>query len=152
MAIPFEGRLEVRLTAPFHVQIELEKWQNIQGVAGDTEVRGRVVRVFRTDGRLPVGDPVAFTLWACDPGDEPTGPAYIYFDDLMTASYVEAYLYGDPPKCKLGAYEFGVIPAPSDEPTLTARELEGLLARFANPRVVAQKVLSATNWWQFWRR
>lgn len=152
MAIPLEGRLKVRLTAPFHVQVELEKWQNIQRVAGDIEVRGRVVRVFRTDGRLTVGDPVAFTLWACDAGDEPTGPAYIYFDDLMPASYVEAYLYGDPPKCDLGAYEFSVIPAPSDEPTLTPRELEGLLAQLVNPRVVAQTVLKATDWWRFWRR
>ena len=97
MAIPLEGRLKWRRTAPFHIQLELEKFQNVQRVAGNIRVQGRAVRVFRTDGRLTMGDRIAFALWACDAGDEPTGPAYIYFDDLTTAQYIEAYLYGDPP-------------------------------------------------------
>jgi hypothetical protein len=76
-----------------------------------------------------VGDRVAFPLWVCDAGDEPTGPAYIHRDHFMAARYMEVYLYGDPPECKLAAYEFGVIRAPSEEPTLTARELEELLEK-----------------------
>src|SRR5262249_47562226 len=101
MAMGLEGRLKGRRTAPFHVQLALEKPHDIQRVAGEIQVQGRAVRVFRTDGRLAVGDRVAFALWACDPRDEPTGPAFIYFDQFTTAKYMEAYLYGDPPACKL---------------------------------------------------
>jgi hypothetical protein len=76
----------------------------------------------------------------------------MYFDDVTTAKYLEAYLHGDPPECKLAAYEFGVIRAPSEQPTLTPRDLEDLLAQFAEAPVVLPKVRKATKWWQFWRR
>ena len=140
MAIPLQGRLEWRRTAPFHVQLELEKPEDLQRVAGQIQVQGRAVRVFRTDGRLAVGDRVAFPLWVCDAGDVPTGPAYIYYDTFMAASYMEAYLGGNPPELWLAAYEFSVIRAPSDEPTLTPRELEEWLGQFDK------------KWWQFWQR
>jgi hypothetical protein len=127
MTIPLEGRLHQRRTAPFHVQLELEKPHAIKWVPDEIRIHGRAVRVFRTDGRLAAGDHLTFPLWVCRPRDEPTGQAYIYFDDLMTASYLEAYLWGTPPDCELAAYEFRVIRAPSEEPTLTLRELEELL-------------------------
>jgi hypothetical protein len=125
--IALEGRLKWRLTAPFHVQLQLKKPLSIPRVAGDVQVQGRVVRVFRTDGRLALGDCVGFVVFACNPGDEPTGPAYIYLDDLTKARYMEIYLYGDPPECELAAYEFTLVSGPSDEPLLTPRELEMLL-------------------------
>jgi hypothetical protein len=50
----------------------------------------------------------------------------------MRARYLEAYLYGSPPDCKLAAYEFGVVGAPSEGPTLKSGELR-------------------TRWWQFWK-
>ena len=128
-----------RRTAPFHVQLELEKPQHIRRVAGDIKVQGRAVRVFRTDGRLTVGDQLAFALWACDPAQIPTGPAYIYFDDWATANYIEAYLFGNPPELHLAGYEFSVIRAPTDGPTLTPGQLEELLGM-------------TKKWWQFWRR
>jgi hypothetical protein len=138
MAIPLEARLKWRRTAPFHVQLEVERPQSNKRVTGDTQIQGRIVRIFRTDGRLAVGDRFAFPLWVCRAGDEPTGPAYIYYDDFMEASYIEAYLCGNPPECSLAAYEFGVISAPSDKPTLTPRELEELLEQFDNPRTEAR--------------
>ena len=152
MAIPLEGRLRWRRTAPFHVQLKLEKPEDIQRIAGDIQVQGRAVRVFRTDGRLTVRDRFAFSLWVCRAGDEPTGPAYIYYDDFMTASYMEAYLCGNPPECRLAAYEFSVIPAPSEEPTLTPSELEELLEQYDNARVAPARIPKATKWWQFWKR
>src|SRR5262245_48401413 len=74
--IALEGRLEWRLTAPFHVQLQLqlEMPLSIPIVSGDVQVQGRVVRVFRTDGRLALGDRVGSVIFACNPGDEPTGP------------------------------------------------------------------------------
>jgi hypothetical protein len=151
MAIPLEGRLKSRQTAPFHIQLELEKSEDFHAVSGDIQVHGRVVRVFRNDSRVAVGDRLGFDLWVCRPGDEPTGPAYIYYDDLKTASYMEAYLYGDPPECKLAAYEFNVIRTPSDEPTLTPRELEALLEQFGAAHAVPLRKQKETRWWRFWR-
>jgi hypothetical protein len=152
MAIPLKESLKWRQTAPFHIQLELEKPQDTHTVSGEIQVHGRAVRVFRTDGRVGVGDRLGFSLWVCRAGDEPTGPAYIHDDDFKTASYMEAYLYGDPPECKLAAYEFTVIRAPSDEPTLISRELEELLEGFGDARAVPLKMRKATSWWQFWRR
>jgi len=99
-----------------------------------------------------VGDRVAFALYVCRAGDEPTGPAYIYCDDFKAARYMEAYLFGDPPECKLAAYEFNVIRTPSDEPTLTSRQLEKLLEQFGNSWADLSGIQQATKWWQFWRR
>ena len=151
MTIPLEGRLKWRQTAPFHIQLELEKSEDFHPW-GDIQVHGRAVRVFRTDGRVAVGDSLGFALWVCRPGDEPTGPAYIYYDDLKTARYMEAYLYGDPPECELAAYEFNVIDTPSDEPTLTPRELEESLEQFGTSRPVPVRTQEETRWWRFWRR
>lgn len=123
----------------------------MHAVSGERQIHGHAVRVFRTDGRLGVGESVTFALWVCRPGDEPTGPAYIYCDDFKAANYMEAYLYGDPPACKLAAYEFNVIRAPSDEPTLTQRELEESLEQ-GNARVARLRMRTVTRWWRFWRR
>jgi hypothetical protein len=45
----------------------------------------------------------------------------------MQATHVEAYLHGDPPDCKLAAYEFAVISAPFDEPSMTVEQLQKLV-------------------------
>ena len=123
MAISWEERLKWRKTAPFHVQLQLTELTERLKAPSETIVRGTLVRVFRTDGRLRTGDPVAFKLWVCEPGNEPTGPAFIYLSAFVQARYLEAYLYGDPPKLELAAYEFAVLPFPSDAPRLTVEEL-----------------------------
>ena len=64
---------------PFHVQLELNKREEMPRTPGKRRLQGRV---FRTDGRLAVGDEIAFSLWVCRKGDEPTGQAYIYDADL----------------------------------------------------------------------
>jgi hypothetical protein len=151
MAIPLEGRLWWRRTAPFHVQLELEKARDLVRALGETQVRGLAVRVFRTDGRLSAGDRIEFPLWVCRTGDEPTGPAFIYEDAFSRAEYIEAYLAGTPPKCQLAAYEFCVLDAPSDRPVLTPEQLE----QPKPPRVAPQTKtgqVSKRRTWQFWKR
>ena len=64
---------------------------------------------------------------------------------------MEAYRHGSPPECKLAGYEFSVIDAPSEEPTLTVEELEGQLARFGKPGVRTPRAPKAKRWWQFWK-
>ncbi len=124
MSITLEGRIWWRRNAPFHLQLELEKTNLRERPSGETEVRGVAVRVFRTDGRLNVGDHVQFPLWVCRRGNEPTGPPFIYEDAFASAVYLEAYLAGAAPNCDMAGYEFSVIEAPSDRPVLTPEELE----------------------------
>ena len=141
--IPAEGRFRARRTAPFHIQLELEKSEGLIREQKGGMVQGRAIRVFRTDGRLAVGGEVAFRLRVCQPGGEPTGEAYMYCDDLMRATYIEAYLWGIPPELEIAAYEFGVIDGPSERPSLTVEELENWLATLKNPKPRKR--------WQFWK-
>jgi hypothetical protein len=151
MAIPLEGRLMWRREAPFHLQLALDKTRSAEQVIGQTQVQGEVARVFRTDGRLSEGDCITFPLWVCRAGDEPTGPAYIYHDEFVKAAFVEAYLYGSPPACELAAYEFHVIDAPTERPTLTPGELEALLGRCDGAYAAVARTRDARKWWQFWK-
>jgi hypothetical protein len=149
MAIAPEGRLWWRQVAPFHVQLELKKDSGESQVPrGQVRVDGCVVRVFRSDGRLALGDRVGFKLWVCQSGDEPTGPAYVYHEDFIRATHMEAYLHGTPPDCELAAYEFAILSAPSDEPTMNVRQLERLLAGFERPSLRTPK---PKGWWHFWK-
>ena len=151
MAIPIQGQLFARQTAPFHVQLELAKSQDMSIQSDEVRVQGRVVRVFRTDGRLARGDQVAFRLWVCLEGREPTGPAYIYYDDFVRMAYVEAYLDGDPPECRLAAYEFRPISTPTEEPMLTADDLEKLLGPEGGIGASTSGTPTVKRWWQFWK-
>ena len=124
MSISIHGRLMARNDAPFHLQMTLEPRQNAHG---ESALTGKVVRVFRTDGRLAEGDEISFGIYICRPGDEPTGPAYIHEEALGRAAFVEAYLFGTPPSCTLAAYEFTLLNAPTDQPIMNSEELEQLL-------------------------
>jgi len=149
--VAIEGRIGWRKTAPFHVQFELDKSHGVPSVLGQTRVEGRVIRVFRTDGRLAIGDHVAFSIWVCEPGDEPTGPAYIYFSDLNRAEYMETYLHGTLPEYKLAAYEFSVIKTRSEQPYLTVEELENLLPGHEEAQLNILATPKTRRFWQFWK-
>ena len=149
MTIPDEERLHWRQTAPFHVQLQLEKTGDCGQSLGERQVHGLVVRVFRTDGRLKSGDRIEFPLWVCRPGDPPTGETFIFDDAFSRAEYLEAFLTGTPPKCEIAACEFCVVAAPSDRPVLTPYELE----QPGSPQVAPPtKEVPKRRFWQFWRR
>jgi hypothetical protein len=149
MAISVQGRLAARREAPFHIQMAVEARSVMRGEA---QIAGKVVRVFRTDGRLEEGDAITWAIWVCRPGDEPTGPAYIYADDLERVSFIEAYLRGTPPACDLAAYEFTLIDAPTERAVLSPAELEELM-KDPSPRQEAVMPASPNRvkWWQFWK-
>jgi len=153
--IPLEGCLHWRHTAPFHLQLELDQ-QHIPRVPGFSNVRRRVVRVFRTDGRLSVGDQITFgEIWVYGSGDDlATGPMCMLVDEFNDARYMEVYLSGNPPVLHLAAYELRVIAAPTDRPTLTPEQLEQLIeerSRGQQQVDPAQSGQPAGRWWQFWR-
>jgi hypothetical protein len=76
----------------------------------------------------------------------------MYFDAFTTARYMEVYLCGDPPRYSLAAYEFSVVSAPSEMPTLTPRDLEEQLEHFASADGITARVTRAARWWRFWSR
>ena len=149
MAMSIQGRLAARREAPFHIQMAVEARSVMRTVA---QIAGKVVRVFRTDGRLEEGDAISWAIWVCRPGDEPTGPAYIYADDLARASFIEVYLRGTPPACDLAAYEFTLIDAPTERAVMSPAELEELM-KDPSPHQAADMPTSPNRvkWWQFWK-
>ena len=149
MAISIHGRLAARREAPFHIQMAVEARSVVRCEA---QIAGRVVRVFRTDGRLEEGDGITWAIWVCRPGDEPTGPAYIYGDDLARASFIEAYLIGTPPACELAAYEYTLIDSPTERAVLSPAELEELLKDpYPHQEAVTLASPNRVKWWQFWK-
>ena len=146
MAIALEGRIEGRMTAPYHVQIHLDQKAQPLKVPGIVSLQGKVVRVFRSDGQLSCGDRVGFNIWVCQPGDEPTGPAFVYYEHFMQASHVEVYLHGKPPNCELAAYEFALISATTDQPRMTVAQLEELAQ--LSVRTQLDSAQQKKWWWQ----
>jgi hypothetical protein len=148
MAIPFDGRIKWRRTAPFHVQLELFDLPAAAPVPSDyVAIQGRVVRVFRGQPVIRPGDALSFPLWVCPSGETPTGPAYVHHDALLAATHVEAYLHGTPPRLALAGYEFELLAAPSAEPTLTVEQLEAL-----RPVRRMESAPRSKAWWRFWSR
>ncbi len=98
MAIHFKGRIHWRKTAPYHLQLELDQkaiqlelakeYQHWDG----SRIECRVVRLFRSNKGLTIDDRVSFRIFVCEPGLEPTGPAYIYKKDSSSD-----HLYGGIP-------------------------------------------------------
>jgi hypothetical protein len=144
-----ERSILCRRMSPFHVQVELVTGP--EPLLGPRRVQGRVVQVFRGDGRVVPGDQIAFRLWVCEPGKEPTGECYVYRNDFIRARYIEAYLHGSPPKCEIAGNEFTLIDSPSQTPCLTVGDLEELVARLAKAEADSLRTQRARNWWQFWK-
>jgi hypothetical protein len=108
-----------RLHAAYHVQMELEKVPNKPGKG---QVSGRVVRIFRGTPRLRLGDTVEFEVWAArkqhELQDVLIGVAYLEFDALRHARYVEVFLDGEPPNCTVPEAQHKIIESPSDAPAI----------------------------------
>jgi len=145
MAISLESRIFGRRTSPFHVQLQLDKSAVIPPSPRRHFIRGQVVRVFRSNGDLGLGDNVAFEIWMCNPGGEPTGPAFIYRDALLRALYLEVHLDGEPPHCGLVGYELAVVDAPTEEPKLTAEQLEQVASQWLSR---AEEPTVRKRWWE----
>ena len=146
-----EGRLSARRSAPFHVQLELATLPTPR-MPTRVHIEGRVVRIFRGDASLQLGAHVSFPLWICERGDEPTGPAYVYYKELSSASHMEAYLYGTPSQCDLAAYEFVLLDRASSEASMGVQDLEKLLEPEGLINSLSESRAPQTKWYQIWRR
>ena len=144
MAMPWEASVQARRGAPLHVQLELTSVPaECLAPSDEITIVGRVVQIFRGHELVEPGDLLRFPLWVCKRGDEPTGPAYAYHDSLLISTHIEAYFFGKPPECRIGAYEFVLLNEASSEPHLSMDDL----VRDASPRRLDSK-----KWWQVWTR
>jgi hypothetical protein len=155
----FYDKMSARRNATLHIQIRLT---DVPATPPEDYARigGAVVRVFHAEIPLEFEAPVSFVVWVCSKGKEPTGPAYVYHENLLHMGYVEAFLNGKPPNYHLVGYEFTLIGEPSDEPMLTVGEPSDVLRREAaedmlsRPRPLAvsgQRPAAAKKWWQVWK-
>jgi hypothetical protein len=157
LVMPFEARVAARRNAPFHVQLELAKLPAQPRPGKEVQIEGRVVRVFRGGAALQLGALMVFPLWVCESGEEPTGPAYVYYKDLVAASHMEVYLYGTPPRCRLAAYEYVLLKEPSLDARMSVEELLEIMKGWKTsstepPARGSQPMQETKRWWQFWRR
>jgi len=148
VSIPFEGRVQARRCASFHVQLELTRVP-AKCPNGEVDIEGRVVRVFRGQALLQPGALVSFLIWVVREGGEPTGPAFVYHDALQAASHAEAYLEGTPPRCRLAAYEFTLLRAATPIPAMSADDLERMYSEAMSRSAVGRR---NARWWEIWKR
>jgi hypothetical protein len=119
MVMPKPAYDEARLRARYHVQVELGQ-AGVGKTPAHVPIVGRVARVFRGDGLLRPGEEVHFSVAVCRPGDSlcPGGDLWMHLQDFETARYMEVFLDGTPPACKVARSQCFAIPAPSDTPSV----------------------------------
>lgn len=148
MSIPFEGRVQARRGAQLHVQLKLTSIP-ARCPNREVDIEGRVINVFRGQALLQPGALVSFPIWVVRRGGEPTGPAFVYHDALVAASHVEAYLEGTPPSCRLAAYEFTLLQAPTPIPAMSVDDLERMYSDAMSCVAVGRR---NARWWVIWKR
>jgi hypothetical protein len=106
---------------------------------GMVPVAGRVVAVFRGDGKLNSGDEVRFSAAVYRNPNEipPGGWSWISKDAFSNAEYLEVFLNGEPPNCEVADYQVLVIDTPTQSPRAhvpTEDELAEQLAQWESKR------------------
>jgi len=120
MAIHPEVIAEAQYKARYHLQVEIapscraidaEYGNNL---VGNLRVRSIVRRLFRGDQKLSVGDTLTFIVPICDKVLD--GPCSIHPEDFDEADFMEVFLDGEPPDCKMVEDCFYVIKELTPEP------------------------------------
>jgi len=84
MTVPYVGHLNARLRARFHVQVELTRVPSGCKTPGAVPVVGRVVRVFRGNSILSIGDQLTFDVRVFRPGNRlPVGAYSMLYESLV---------------------------------------------------------------------
>jgi hypothetical protein len=131
MAVPRIAHMAARLRARFHVQVRLEARPGADiRTPATVAVSGRVVRVFRGEPALRVGDEVRFSVHLYRKGDElwPGAARFTLCDDFMRMTHVEAYLNGDPPDCEVPLDAWVAVDGPTREATIRTSRWTYLVA------------------------
>lgn len=115
-----------RHEARYHVLVEVLAAIPPDRTPGEVRVEGRVVELFRSDGLLRAGDKVRFTESVTRPSDSRDtipigGTRWKDHDDVLGARFIEAFLNGDPPGCRVALWQSQVVPAPAGAPRMNGR-------------------------------
>ena len=125
MAVDYIGVLKARLTARFHVQVELTRVPQDFQTPAAILVEGRVVQIFRGDSSLSVGDKLIFDIHVFRKGDKlPCGPSFMLYDKFIATRYVEVFLNGIPPRCNVPLDNCIMLSRPTPTPQLPEPALE----------------------------
>jgi hypothetical protein len=115
---------EAKHNAQFHLQVKLNHDSSAEEADfgprghGEFTVKAAIKRIFRSDQRLSLEDEISFSVYISE--DILIGPASIRPRDFDTARYMEVFLNGGPPDCKLAGLEcFYLIEKLTIEPTQT---------------------------------
>jgi hypothetical protein len=118
--ISYDGILDARFHARFHVQVELTSVPSDFQTPAAIPVEGRVVRIFRGDSGLAIGDKLAFGINVCRRGDAiPIGSSYMSYENFLSGRYMEVFLNGFPPA--VHAIDGVVLSAPTRRPRLQSK-------------------------------
>ena len=149
MVMPPFAYMEAKRSARYHVQVQVEELdpQDVWGIPASLRpadlhfIRGRVVRLFRTEGGLERGSPVVVKLRIVVHAAPQTGDRLAVGNNVWTTPerlralrYFEAFLNGEDPTDELeipfeslwkpiaGPTDEPVMPVPTEEEIRAARE------------------------------
>ena len=128
--VPYITVLKARLSARFHVQLELTRVPQEFQTPAAIPVEGRVLQIFRSDSSLSLGDKLIFEVHICRRGDEiPLGPSFMQYENFLSMRYMEAFLNGVPPRCNVPLDNCTMLSAPTRTPQLPASRREYLVEK-----------------------
>jgi hypothetical protein len=113
----------------------------------------RVLKVYRSDGTLKVGDCVNFAEYVMREGDEIPcgGTRWKRHDEVWNARYLEAFLNGEPPSCEVALCQSVMLSAPTDCPQMDGWYPDVAIRQRALRASWEEGKAAGRRWWQFWR-
>ena len=174
MSIRGDFIAQAQYESQYHLQVELDKncrandadfRSNHEGRLG---VRGKVMRIFRGDRELSLGDVVTFNVSIRKEEIPLYGSRTIWAKQFDEAEFMEVFLDGEPPDLQVAQDCFYLIAEITPEPTVSididlarkaALERGTLLQR--SELAIERRRRGATyspnpitkprGWWKFWR-
>ena len=120
MVLPASEYRHARRDAEFHVQVELTEVPSTADTPCEISVCAKVVQIFRARRPLHLGDAVKFSVAVNRPGDEMPagGTLWIDYDNLASHRFMEVFLDGDPPDCRVALWQYQLLDSASEEPKM----------------------------------
>lgn len=148
--LPLSHYEQARRDAEFHVQVEIRHVQRNVATPGQARVDANVIRIFRGQHALKLGDAVRFVVSVLT-GNESLdnvpigGTIWTNYNNLPATRFLEVFLDGLPPECAVALWQLSIIDSLSDlphfdcMPHVTRKSHSGLLNFFR--RILVGRIL-----------